>query len=260
MKILIPTKSAPSVATCSWLNALAMHAQVNLRLISVGQVRAEAARPEGVGPAVTVEVVHRDGDIVESILEEASGFNPTLIMLATRGLRGTVATLRGSIASGLVERASHPLALLGPHCRPTEALSGIVLPLDGSAYASRAISAISTMARELHLQVTLLQAIQPAHGPSASAQGELAKDFLEASYLRWVAAELKDRDIQWEVAHGNPAEAIPDFLAAKPGCVAAMTSHGHSGWRRKLFGSVAEAVVAASTVPVVVIPPAWGSA
>ena len=54
----------------------------------------------------------------------------------------------------------------------------------------------------------------------------------------------------WDAAIG-----IAEFAALHPGSVLCMTSHGRGGLRWAVLGSVAEAVVAASPMPVVLVGP-----
>jgi nucleotide-binding universal stress UspA family protein len=54
---------------------------------------------------------------------------------------------------------------------------------------------------------------------------------------------------------GEPAEALLAFAAEEPGRVLCLSSHGRTGLRRALAGSVAEQVVRAARGPVVVVGP-----
>lgn len=54
---------------------------------------------------------------------------------------------------------------------------------------------------------------------------------------------------------GDPADALVDHLADTDRTLVCMSSHGHGGLRRRLVGSVAEAVIRRSPVPVIVSGP-----
>ena len=78
--------------------------------------------------------------------------------------------------------------------------------------------------------------------------------FIEAeSNLARACDHLGDAGIaiETEVLHGEPGLAIPH--AAQSGDLIVMTTHGRSGPARWLLGSVAEAVVRRSTVPVLLM-------
>ncbi len=65
--------------------------------------------------------------------------------------------------------------------------------------------------------------------------------------------QLRHNDVETttEVRHGLPAQAI--VAATKPGDLIVMTSHGRTGLLRWLLGSVAEAVVRQSVVPILLV-------
>jgi nucleotide-binding universal stress UspA family protein len=261
MRLLIPTRSQPTEPIVAWLDALARKTDVEARLIAVGDAGRLAPDTGKLRGLVQVEAVTRTGDTAAAILAEAEEYQPGFIAVATRGLRGLVASVRGSLASALVAQSTVPLALFGPQCRPSSTIERLVLPLDGSAYAARSLSAIAAAARELGIGVTLVEVLhQERSGVAAPGDPGAARDILESSYLTNIAHELGDVEIDWDVAHGDPAAMICDMVSDLPGRVIVMTSHGHAGIRRKLVGSVTEATVARSVAPVVVIPPRWSPA
>ena len=53
--------------------------------------------------------------------------------------------------------------------------------------------------------------------------------------------------------HGNPAEEIASLARATPNNLVAMTSHGRTGIKRWILGSVADRVVRDSGDPVLLI-------
>jgi nucleotide-binding universal stress UspA family protein len=256
MRFLIPTTSEPTEPMTSWLAAVAGKTDVQVRLLAVGD-DARAPEPGMLRSFLQPEVMTRRGDAAAGVIAEAAAYQPAFIALATRGLRGMVASMRGSLAASLIADATVPLALFGPECRPTTTMKRLILPLDGSAYAARSLPAIAAMARELGLHITLLEVMDEAAPSAAPGDPGSARDIMESSYITHVAHELNGLEVDWDVGHGDPVLAITDIAASRSGSVIVMTSHGHAGLRRKLVGSVTETVVARATVPVVVIPPHW---
>jgi nucleotide-binding universal stress UspA family protein len=59
-------------------------------------------------------------------------------------------------------------------------------------------------------------------------------------------------DASWEILSGSPYAAIIDIL--QPGDMVVMASHGRSGVKRMLLGSVAEKLTREAPVPVVIVP------
>ena len=256
MRFLIPTTTEPSNIMVSWLAAAARKTDVEARLIRIGE-RDNAPGTAALKAAVKVDTVVRAGDRVREVIVEVQQYQPDFIAMSTRGLRGLVASARSSLATALVSEASVPLVLFGPKCESTTSIERLVMPLDGSAYAARAVDAVANAARNLDVGVTLIEVLHSHGAPASQADWRAARDVLESSYLAHVGRVLGGIGTDWDVAHGDPRQTIGDFAAARPGSLIVMTSHGHAGLRRKVIGSVTEAVVATARVPVVVVPPRW---
>jgi nucleotide-binding universal stress UspA family protein len=75
------------------------------------------------------------------------------------------------------------------------------------------------------------------------------------AYLDRLAAELRDRGVrvQTAVRRGDPAVEIAAAAEELQADLVAMTTHGRSGLGRLLFGSVAEAVLRSTDLPVLMM-------
>lgn len=80
------------------------------------------------------------------------------------------------------------------------------------------------------------------------------------AYLEEVAAPLRAQGFQVQtlVVEGEPAEAIRDAATKSGAELIVMGSHGHSQVRHFLLGSVTEAVIRGSDIPVLVVRPGRG--
>lgn len=137
----------------------------------------------------------------------------------------------------------------------------VVVALDGSPLAESVIPFILQIAGPLDMEVVLVRVNQPL--PPAVADGsipftvedpEVAR--LDAQeYLDLVAAELRGKGVRLEtqVRRGQPAEEIVAAARQTSADLIAMTTHGRSGLGRLLFGSVAEAVLRESRLPVLLM-------
>ena len=90
-----------------------------------------------------------------------------------------------------------------------------------------------------------------------------ATSFLRAdaeAYLEEAARPLRDQGfrVQTVVVEGEPAEAITGAAAESGADLIVMGSHGHSQVRHFLLGSVTEAVIRGSEIPVLVVRPGPG--
>lgn len=140
----------------------------------------------------------------------------------------------------------------------------ILVPVDLSPESKRAFPPAAALARAGKARVTLLHVVPDAlitpHGaPFAPPMGELGtakqSDAARAE-LEALRPELKGAvsvDAQVLVAQ-DPAQAIARY-AQEHGCdLIVASTHGRTGFRRFMLGSVAEAMLRHSTVPVLCIP------
>ena len=133
-----------------------------------------------------------------------------------------------------------------------------VVALDGSPVAEAIIPFILEIAGPLDLEVVLVRVNRPIPPEVIEGSRHVMVEDQEASrvdaeeYLAPVAVELRNKGVRvrTQVRRGQPAEEI--VLAAREidADLIAMTTHGRSGFGRLLFGSVAEAVLRESRLPV----------
>jgi nucleotide-binding universal stress UspA family protein len=143
----------------------------------------------------------------------------------------------------------------------------LIVPLDGSQSAQTVLPYARALAKTLKLEVVLIQVISAETtvqfapmGPDTWAipANVLQQiDVVASGYLAGVGKELEQEGIsvRWDVLRGAPAHSIVEFAKEAPGSMVAMTTHGRSGLRRWVLGSVADQVVRASGEPVLVIRP-----
>ena len=81
------------------------------------------------------------------------------------------------------------------------------------------------------------------------------RDYLEDTQhqLRELVPDDFDGDWETEVVRGNPAEAIVDYAQEHGVDLIVMGSHGHTGLRHLLMGSVAEHVLRHAPCPMLIV-------
>ncbi|MCO4760379.1 MAG: universal stress protein [Myxococcales bacterium] len=139
----------------------------------------------------------------------------------------------------------------------------ILVTTDLSEAAERAFDYARTMAEESGAKVTLLHVVEATrvvpHGapfappmPSPGLDGVLA-NAKEATAKQAAAFEGLDLNVAVDLA-GDVAPAI-NAAVVEHGCdVVVISTHGRSGLRRLVLGSVAEAVLRHVHVPVLCVP------
>lgn len=143
-------------------------------------------------------------------------------------------------------------------------INHILVATDLSPEAMSRIPSVADLARSVNARITLLHVVEtfeaiPRGSPLAPPLGP--PENLKA--MEAARAQLEERrtsfgsgiDIDLElVAGGDPAEEITAFADANAVDLIAVTTHGRTGFRRLALGSVAEAVIRHSRVPVLVLP------
>ena len=141
-----------------------------------------------------------------------------------------------------------------------------MLPLDGSALAARAVPFAVHIARRTNVDLVLLRAtphVNPVFVPhpealAAAASRERAQQREAAADLWELAQSLRDQQLvaQVALAAGVPELAILDAVRTRPAGLIVMATHGEGGFGRLLYGSVADAVLRHTPVPVLLVPAA----
>ncbi|HSM66416.1 MAG TPA: universal stress protein [Ilumatobacteraceae bacterium] len=124
-------------------------------------------------------------------------------------------------------------------------MTTMVVPLDGSAFAERAIRPACSMAARLDQGRVLLVCCSP--DDVDAAQHEL--DDRARLYSDVVDVETRI------VAHGDPAEVLLAIAATEPDGVLCMATRGKGGIRAAVLGSVSTKIVCRSTQPLILVGP-----
>jgi len=147
----------------------------------------------------------------------------------------------------------------------------ILVCLDGSNLSEQILHYVSEEASGPNKKVILLNALTlpittpvgipgdtSAITPMLPTPEQTAADEAKAQkYLEKNAQPLKELGITTEcvVTVGDPGSAIIDYAEKNDIDLIAIATHGRSGLRRILFGSVAEYVVKHSRLPILLIKP-----
>ena len=208
------------------------------------------------------------GRAEDTIIEKSEADAGMLITMATHGRSGLNRFLLGSVAEKVLRGSANPLLLI----RATEEAKGegeeklasIVVPLDGSELAESVLPMVATMAKKLDLEVVLFRAYHISYNAYAGDDGYMVNyDELIASvrdeandYLEKKVAEVKKLGVAKVSAATKEGFAGDEIIALgrkTPDNLIAMCSHGRSGMKRWMLGSVTETVVRHSGDPVLVV-------
>ena len=205
----------------------------------------------------------------EVVIEKGEADPAMLIAMATHGRSGINRWLVGSVAEKVLRGTANALLLIRATDEAKTAgkanLESIIVPLDGSEVAESVLPTVGALAKKLDLEVVLFRADTLPYSAYGGGDGYYAIDLNaliaamkdEAqSYLEKKTAELKKLGVEKVSSitkEGLSADQIIKIGREIPDSLVAMCSHGRSGVKRWVLGSVAETVVRHGKDPVLVI-------
>lgn len=214
----------------------------------------------------TAEVAVVDQPPVGAILSEAHRTGADVIVVGSRGLSALGRLVLGSVSRGVLRQATRPVLVVKGRVRPVRRL---VLGLDGSRNARRAVRFLARLPAPPGGQVTVVRVSEPVRIPSMG----LAPASVRAAVTRAVAelnarrADAARRDVEeaarrlagagWRarpvLRAGVPLAELLKAVRAARADVLVLGARGVGGVARLLLGSVAEGVLSRAPVSVLIV-------
>lgn len=212
-----------------------------------------------------IETLVVDGDEASIILETASAEAVDLIVMTTHGRTGLTRWVLGSVTERVLRDASCPVLVM----RTDAPVQNVLITLDGSAIAEYALEPGLAVARALGARVRLLgvadtkraDLVAAAEIEVAITQGSPPLVSDERKVLEQYLSQLctgrdwEGVDVSWEVVNGKPVAAILDYADVHASDLIVMTTHGRSGLRRWLYGSVSSKVMRSANRAMFIVRP-----
>lgn len=208
---------------------------------------------------ITTAVEH--GVPFETINRYVDGHGIDLVVMGTRGRTGLERALLGSVAEKTLRTASVPVVMVPAAADAVESGStykNVLLPTDGSEGAEIAIHWGVALARAFDATLHTVYSVDT--GAFAPADGlDAMYDALEEAGRRSLEtvrehARSTDVSVAGNLASGPAARTILSYSEEQDIDLIVMGTHGRSGVRRYLIGSVTETVVRNAAVPVCCVP------
>jgi nucleotide-binding universal stress UspA family protein len=203
-------------------------------------------------------------DVSRAIDLAAQVFKADIVAIATHGHGPLGRLAHGSTAWHAV--AHSPVPVLLRHAEEGETIDEqsnrrIMVPLDGSQFAERALPLAEKLAREWGATLVLTRVIPtlPVYVSPFTAStdfGEMigAKTASARSRLQEVAARLTV-PVEVQAVNGSPTiDVLADRVQAWKITEVVMASHGHTGLTRVIVGSVADGLIHKVHCPVLLVP------
>jgi nucleotide-binding universal stress UspA family protein len=212
---------------------------------------------------IKVEAKILTGNPAEEIVNLADKTEGAKIIMATHGQSGITRWALGSVADKVIRATIRPVAVIRakgvePAVHPKGILKKILAPLDGSKESEAILPFVEEMASKLKSEVTLLKVI--SYGipvsPNISSVEMFARNEAR-DYLSKVADLLKGKGInaKYEVLEtiGDEAMAIVKYTQDNYMDTIIMATHGRSGPRRWVLGSVTSKVLREGNTPIMMV-------
>ncbi|MCW5850536.1 MAG: universal stress protein [Anaerolineae bacterium] len=132
----------------------------------------------------------------------------------------------------------------------------ILVPLDGSNLSERALPLATAFAKASDAQLVLVRSVWVPRLSDITPEEEEVKAVDEAEeYLADLAFKLGAQGLQVQTAvpYAPAAEGILMEIELRHADLVVMSTHGRSGLSRLIYGSVAEAILAHSPTPVLLV-------
>ena len=264
---VLPAPEAPLIVDTDWLEALKAEEKRYLASVASLPVMGDAK----------VETALAEGFPADALAGYARAHDVDLIVMTTHGRGGISRFWLGSVADALVRQAGTPVLLIRPDDDVEELPSPppirhILIPTDGSALSQSVLEPALDLGGLTGARFTLLRVLLPLPPMPrpwtvgrAAAEVEVLQEDRERALaeLDALATPLRARGLSIECearTHPNPATAILDFAATHSVDAIALATRGRSGWARVAMGSVADKVMRASMLPVLLYrPPSPGT-
>jgi nucleotide-binding universal stress UspA family protein len=194
------------------------------------------------------------GPAAAQIVRVADAERASMIALTTHGRSGTSRAVLGSVAEDILRRTPVPVLAVraqnppppGPVSEIPDPIRKVLVPVDGSERALHAFVPAAELCRLFDGRLHFLRVLEN----DEAGERTRAKAQLEELEERSRAIGI---DALSTITAGDPAERIVDLARVHKADAVAMATHGRRGLSRLLTGSVTEAVLRRSPVPLLVV-------
>lgn len=221
---------------------------------------------EGGGSATVDVAVGKPSDEIENAAER---LGVDAVAMATRRESALARGILGSVTDRVLHSASLPTLVVHADDSGNNTAAGapgtVIVPLDGSILSESAIPVAHEIATAVSAKILFLRSTAQAYSGVADMGAnyiptnygmDAERDDVSA-YLEAFVKAASEKGIEAEALSltGGVAKAIVETAETSHEGLIVMSTHGRSGFKRFLLGSVADEVARTSSVPVLVLPP-----
>ncbi|MDO9530686.1 MAG: universal stress protein [Deltaproteobacteria bacterium] len=220
---------------------------VNMELMQAQETavreRLEARKAEAAGEGITLEPRVRTGSSAyEGILEEVGESQPDLIIMGRHGYTGLTRLLMGSVTARVIGHSPCDV-LVVPREVPLS-FKSLLVASDGSPFSEAAWTKALLLAKTMGS--ALIGVAVAASDRDIPAATQVVRGLEAAASEQGIALDTM-------IPMGRPEEGIVKAADFKGASLIIVGSHGRTGLKRLLMGSVAERVIGHAKCPVLVV-------
>ena len=235
-----------------------------LDLTGVSDVRASLARPceEALQEArqlaeqegILIKTVREEGETYERIVDLADAENADIIVMGRRGKRRMTHALVGSVTARVIGHTQRDVLVV-----PSGAELGwkrIVTGSDGSRFSTMATNKAISFATAYGGSLAVLSVVDvpsELYAEAPQAVEDLIRKAKEYTAAVKAQAEAAGISVATFIGESEADEAIINLAKEQNANMIVVGSHGRTGLRRLLMGSVTEKVIGNAACPVLVV-------
>jgi nucleotide-binding universal stress UspA family protein len=229
---------------------------------------SERLNQEGIETEAHVRIGRPDEEIGKVCAETGCG----LIMMSTHGRTPVTRAVLGSVTDAVLRSASVPVFTIEAEVAADSSdgavdIANAMVALDGSPLAESVMPYVAELSSKLGIGVHLARVVEPS--PSAFTGRFLINpnrliERMErdaTAYLAGVESRYREQvlSIRSQVIVGHASSSLLKLAEEGEFDLIVTATHGRSGLARWALGSVADALIRGSGVPVMVVPPGAAS-
>ena len=203
-----------------------------------------------------IKTVCEEGEIYERIVDLADAENCDLIVMGRKGLSQIERAFMGSVAARVIGHSQRDVLVVP--INTTIGWKSIFLNTDGSKYSEAATESAINFAKSYGGELMVLSVVEVTEEFLARAPGMVedmvkkAKGFVEDVKKKAEGSNIKTTPF---VREGEAYRVITNLARENKVDIIVLGSHGRTGLRRLLMGSVTAKVIGHSPCPVLVVKP-----
>lgn len=244
------------------------------RAKTLGQTLLEHWERAAKQKRVTVTTVLKEqASVAETLLEVCRAENCDVIVMGTHGRTGLPRLLLGSVAERVARLAHVPVLLVRGDDTKSQLFKRILVATDGSPYSEKALEHADQLAGALGAKLTVLNvAVEIGQLPSGLGRAWMLTDTKKVqeqidTYIEQLKARgqqilddsrqrCKSENVTTVLREGRhrlTSEVIREVADETKVDLIVMGTHGYTGLRKFLLGSVASEVAHKATQPVLLV-------